>query len=94
MGLAVHSGFVLGGNVGVESRTEFTFMGDTVNFAAHMEKFNKEFGTQIVLSDATRRRLTTPPLLLPVAGFLPGRESLPVWGVDTSAVPAEEKTNL
>ncbi|MBC8142240.1 MAG: adenylate/guanylate cyclase domain-containing protein [Armatimonadetes bacterium] len=89
VGMSLHSGMVLGGNIGVASRTKFTFIGDVVNTAAHMEKFNKEFGTQIVISDATRSRLIETPPLLPDTGFLPGRPTLPVWGVAESSTKKE-----
>ncbi len=53
MGLAVHSGEVLMGNVGSRSRMEFTVIGDTVNMACRMEQLNKQFKTDIILSHAT-----------------------------------------
>lgn len=61
IGCAVHTGEALCGNVGVLSRTEFTFMGDVINRTAHMERLNKEFGTQIVLSETTMAALSATP---------------------------------
>ncbi len=61
IGCAIHTGEVLCGNVGVRSRTEFTFMGSTINRAAHMERLNKEMGTQVVFSEATLSGLTAVP---------------------------------
>ncbi|MFI4999491.1 MAG: adenylate/guanylate cyclase domain-containing protein [Reyranellales bacterium] len=53
IGLAVSSGRVVFGAVGDGERLEFTVIGDAVNFAAKLEKHNKEERTRGVTDDGT-----------------------------------------
>ena len=55
IGLAVASGRVVFGAVGDGERLEFTVIGDAVNFAAKLEKHNKEERTRAVTDAATYR---------------------------------------
>jgi adenylate cyclase len=36
----------------------YTVIGDNVNLGARLESLNKEYGSRIIISDATRARLT------------------------------------
>lgn len=53
IGLAVASGRVVFGAVGDGERLEFTVIGDAVNFAAKLEKHNKEEHTRAITDAAT-----------------------------------------
>ncbi len=57
MGIGIHSGEVFAGNVGGRSRVKYTIVGDTVNVASRVEGLNKEVGTTILITEATRRLL-------------------------------------
>jgi adenylate cyclase len=55
----LHTGDVLVGNVGARDRMQYTCLGSNVNLAARIEGLNKFYGTQILASDAVRRRAST-----------------------------------
>lgn len=57
IGIGLHTGEVIFGNVGTGKKVDFTAIGDAVNLASRLEGANKEYKTHIIVSDATRGEL-------------------------------------
>jgi len=81
MGVGVHSGPVVLGDIGAPSRREYTAVGDTVNVAARIQELTKTVEFPVLVSDETRRLAGEafpfePVSLLPLRGK---REPVRCW---------------
>jgi adenylate cyclase len=94
MGVGLHSGPVMSGNVGSEQRVEYTAIGDTTNTASRLEGMTKGSGRMLFVSETTRERLKGHlDELEPVGDFeIRGRTSkLSVWTITVVGMQAAEE---
>jgi len=53
MGVGLNSGAMSVGNMGSNTRFDYTVMGDAVNLGSRLEGASKEYGTNIIISEST-----------------------------------------
>ncbi len=78
IGIGVSTGPMIAGNIGSEAIMSYTVIGDTVNLGARLESLNKEYGTRIIISEATRAALPDRYLFRPLGDVVVKGKTKPV----------------
>jgi class 3 adenylate cyclase len=61
IGIGLHAGFVVTGNVGNESRKQYSVTGNTVIIASRIEQLNKQYESQLIFTKEVYDKLDSPP---------------------------------
>ena len=61
VGVGLHTGEVVAGTIGGGGKLDYTLIGDTVNVAARVQELTKVTGDVLLITDATRRQLSSEP---------------------------------
>lgn len=99
MRIGIHTGEMIFGAIGSQRQSDLTAIGDTVNVAARLEPMNKEFGSQILISETTYEEALTAGAKLfteavgevTVRGRTKPIKVFKVLGVDGKFLPELEK---
>ena len=78
IGIGISTGEMVAGNIGSTAIMSYTVIGDTVNLGARLESLNKDYGTRIIISDATRAALKGQYQLRPLGEVVVKGKSQPV----------------
>lgn len=57
MRIGINTGKAVIGNFGCSKRYDYTALGDTVNLASRLESINKQYGTNIIISESTYEQI-------------------------------------
>eukprot|EP01135_Chromosphaera_perkinsii_P011258 Nk52_evm39s2367 gene=Nk52_evmTU39s2367 len=64
--IGIHTGEAIVGNFGAKERLNYTALGDNVNLGSRLEALNKEYGTNIMISEDTYREVMDKFLCRPL----------------------------
>lgn len=78
IGIGVNTGSMIAGNIGSDAIMSYTVIGDAVNLGSRLESLNKQFGTRIIVSGATRQRLKGRYVLRPLGDVVVKGKTQPV----------------
>jgi adenylate cyclase len=91
IGIGVNTGEMIAGTIGAETVRSYTVIGDAVNLGARLESANKDYQTNIIISEFTARQLKGRYNLRPLGQVVVKGKSVPVEIFEVLTAPSGDR---